>query len=42
MAPRLSGKTSISSGVSFVFKSLEKIEGQKKLYNFDTKASKPS
>ena len=34
MAPRLSGQTSIFGVVSFVFKSLMGIEGQKKLENF--------
>ena len=41
MAPRLSGETSIFGVVFFVSKSLLGIEGQRKIYNFDPKASEP-
>ena len=41
MAPRLSGQTSIFGVVFFVSKSLLGIERQKKLSNFDPKASEP-
>ena len=41
MAPRLSGQTSIFGVVFFVSKSLLGIGGQKKLCNFDPKASEP-
>ena len=41
MTPRLSGQTSIFGVVFFVFKSPLGIERQKKLENFDPKASEP-